>query len=414
MSVAVMEKVARESAKSAKAKSKLASEGCGQIEVMAGALHKVMARLDAVVEKRNTIPLLSCVRMAVRDGQLHLTGTDLDIVATDFVEASCGRKDISPFATCVSSHKLMQISKTLPAEATVRLRLDGNRLHLLAETECGPVEYRLLAYDADEFPTFPIIDPVAEFEMPAPVLAAAIKAVNHAISKEDTRYYLNGIFMHVPEKGDLAGKLCFVATDGHRLARWHGAVPDGAQALPPSIVHSKTIKQISSLIEGLDVKNADDVEVSVAVSVNKIAVTIGTCDLVCKLIDGMYPDYTRVVPTGNDKRVTLRPAHLSRAVKQLRIIASEKTRALKLDFTGDGACHLMIHSPDNGDANGEIRCEYLGERLQIGFNSQYMLDIMAMMGGDSCTLTMADSSAPVAISNYEGASADYVLMPMRV
>jgi DNA polymerase-3 subunit beta len=173
------------------------------------------------------------------------------------------------------------------------------------------------------------------------------------------------------------------------------------------------------VLDGQLVMAADETDVEISVGHTRIALIIGTCDLTTKLIDGKFPDYSRVVPTSNDKIAKLRPAHLAGAVRQVMLMGSEKTRAIRCVFgpsTGSGQAALKVHftSPENGEASAELGCDYSGDPLTIGFNATYLLAILDRMGGEECTIELDDPSAPTLIRNYEGASSDYVLMPMRV
>lgn len=309
----------------------------------------------------------------------------------------------------------------LPAEAPVRLTKSDGRLLVHAQGIFGPVDYRFPTLPVEEFPSLPRVEAVAQFVMPAFALTTSIDAVRHAMSSEETRYYLNGIFWHV--KND---QLVMAATDGHRLARHRGEIPDGAASMPDSIIPRKAVTLIASIIDQLQGKEADETDVEISVGGGRIAVTIGTCDLTAKLIDGKFPDYSRVISTSNDKIAKLRPGHLASAVRQVMLMGSEKTRAVKCDFSpssldessgGSGSSGLLfVHftSAENGEASASLPCEYSGDALSIGFNTIYLLAILDRMGGEECTIELADPSAPTIFRNYEGASSDYVLMPMRV
>lgn len=396
------------------------SEGC--IEVQAGQLAKAMRQIDKLIERKAIVPLLAMVRIeAFASGVLKLCATDLDIWVSDQVDATCSPREIVKFATCVSARKLFEAVNMLPAEASVRLTKADGRLLVHAQGIFGPVDYRFPTLPVEEFPSLPRVEALAEFVMPAFALEKSIDAVRHAMSGEEARYYLNGIFWHV-----LEGQLVMAATDGHRLARHRGEMPEGAESMPDCIIHRKAAALIASLIDHLEGKAADETDVEISVGAVRIAVTIGTCDLTAKLIDGTFPNYSSVIPTSNDKIAKLRPAHLAGAVRQVMLMGSEKTRAVKCSFGpssldessgGSGSSGLLsVHftSPDNGEASASLPCEYAGEPLNIGFNANYLLAILDRMGGEECTIELADPSAPTMIRNYEGASSDYVLMPMRV
>ena len=385
----------------------------GTIEVQAGQLAKAMRHIDKLIERKITVPMLAMVRIeAVPCGVLKLCATDLDIWASDEVPATCSPREVVKFATCVSARKLFEAVNMLPAEATVRLTkgsgADAGRLLVHAQGIFGPVDYRFPTLPVEEFPALPRVEPLAEFVMPAFALATAIDAVRHAMSSDEARYYMNGIFWHI-----VAGQMVMAATDGNRLARHRGAVPEGAEAMPGSLLHRKSIAVIAGVIDALSGKAADETDVEIALGVRRIAVTIGTCELTAKLIDGEFPDYSRIIASAHDKSAVLKPAHLAGAIKQVMLMGSEKTRAVKCVFD-DAGMSVHFNSPENGAAVAEVACDYHGAPLTIGFNASYLLAILDRMGGEQCTLELTDASGPPMLRNYEGAGSDYMLMPMRV
>lgn len=405
MATDVMDRPETDGAKADKAKK---ASKAGHIEVQAGKLAKAMQQIDKVVERKNTLPILYMVRIDAKRDAITLTATDLDIWVSDRIEHDCHASEIQPFSLCVSSRKLFEAVNALPVEATVSLTTDGGRLRVEAHSLFGPVSYRFPTLPVADFPSGPTIQAVSEFEISAFALASGFDAVRHAISTEETRYYLNGIFWHVK---DLS--LVMAATDGHRLARHSMALPDGAETLPDSIIARKSVSLIGSIIDQLPTKQMDELDISVAVATNRISLTIGSFDVTAKLIDGTFPDYTRVIPTANDRLAVVKPAFLAGAVRQVMLIASEKTRAVKCVFES-GKVSLSCVSPDNGEASAQLPCDYTGEDMTIGFNSTYLLAILDRMAGEECRLKLADPAAPTLFVNYEGASTDYVLMPMLV
>ncbi|MEL6744933.1 MAG: DNA polymerase III subunit beta, partial [Pseudomonadota bacterium] len=233
-----------------------------------------------------------------------------------------------------------------------------------------------------------------------------IDRTQFAISIEETRYYLNGIYFHGVD-GDEGPLLRAVATDGHRLAQAQSAAPDGAQNMPGIIVPRKCVGELQKLLE------APDSFVTVEVSETKIRFTVDQVVLTSKLIDGTFPDYNRVIPTGNDKELKLDRATFASAVDRVSTIASDRGRAVKLSLTG-GQLVLSVNNPDSGSAEEELAVDYSAEGLDIGFNSRYLLDITNQLSADETTFMLADPGSPTLIREETDAGALYVLMPMRV
>jgi DNA polymerase-3 subunit beta len=233
-----------------------------------------------------------------------------------------------------------------------------------------------------------------------------VEKTQFAISTEETRYYLNGIFLHTIES-DSATVLRAVATDGHRLARVEMPAPPGAQGMPGIIVPRKAVAEIQKLIEdGSD-------EVGIELSTAKIRLTFNGVVLTSKLIDGTFPDYQRVIPSGNDKRLTVERADFAKAVDRVSTISSERGRAVKLAIN-EGRLTLSVNNPDSGSATEELEVDYDAGPLDIGFNARYLLDITGQLDGDTALFRLADPGSPTLIQDRDDAPALYVLMPMRV
>jgi DNA polymerase-3 subunit beta len=237
-------------------------------------------------------------------------------------------------------------------------------------------------------------------------LKTLIDRTRFAISTEETRYYLNGIFVHATKSGDTA-VLRAVATDGHRLARVEMMLPEGGAGMPGVIIPRKTVSELRKLID------ETEQEVGVALSDTKIRFTFGDAVLTSKLIDGTFPDYDRVIPTGNDKVLEVNCKEFAEAVDRVSTISTEKSRAVKLSLDR-GTLTLSATSPENGTATEEIEVRYGSTPIEIGFNSRYLLDITEQIAGEGAVFEMADAASPTIVHDRTGTSALYVLMPMRV
>ena len=359
------------------------------------ALLKSLGHVQSVVERRNTIPILSNVLIeAGENGTMRFMATDLDLQIVDEAEAAIDQ----PGTTTVSAHTLFEIVRKLPEGSQVSLSAAEGRLHIAASR----YKSNLPTLPRDDFPIIAEGELPTTFELPAIKLRQIIDKTRFAISTEETRYYLNGIFMHVADD-----VLKAAATDGHRLARVTIARPEGAQGMPDIIVPRKCIGELRKLL--------DEVEgsVEVSLSASKIRFTLGHAVLTSKLIDGTFPDYSRVIPTGNDKLLTIDPKSFMQGVDRVATIASEKTRAVKMTLDRDKIT-LSVTSPENGTAAEEVPGDYSAAGFEIGFNAKYLVDILQQVEGDTVEVHLADAAAPTLIRENDKAEALYVLMPMRV
>lgn len=361
-------------------------------------LLKSLGHVQSVVERRNTIPILSNVLIeASAEGTIRLMATDLDLQVVESVEAQVE----SAGATTVPAHTLFDIVRKLPEGSQVQLHAASGKI----EVNAGRARFNLSTLPRDDFPVIAEGELPTRFELPAVTLRQIIDKTRFAISTEETRYYLNGIFLHVSD--DATPVLKAAATDGHRLARMTVPRPDGAAGMPDVIVPRKCVGELRKLLDEVD----GTVEVSL--SPTKIRFGLGSAVLTSKLIDGTFPDYSRVIPTGNDKLLRIDPKSFMQGVDRVATIATEKTRAVKMALENDKVT-LSVTSPENGTAAEEIAAEYRAAGFEIGFNANYLKDILSQIDGDLVELHLADAGAPTLIRKDDKSAALYVLMPMRV
>jgi DNA polymerase-3 subunit beta len=331
---------------------------------------------------------------AREDGSIRLMATDLDLQVDESVQANVAQ----PGATTVSAHTFFDIVRKLPEGSQVELSAAEGKMQVIA----GRSRFNLSTLPRDDFPVIAEGDLPTRFELPAATLRQIIEKTRFAISSEETRYYLMGIFLHVVDD-----QLRAAATDGHRLARVTVARPDGAEEMPDVIVPRKAVQELYRLLEELE----GTVEISL--SPTKIRFGLGSAILTSKLIDGTFPDYNRVIPTANDKLLKLDPKSFSAGVDRVSTIASEKTRAVKMSVDRDKVT-LSVTSPENGVATEEVPADYGADGLEIGFNAKYLLDILGEIDGDTVEVHLADAAAPTLLRENDKSNALYVLMPMRV
>ncbi|MEL7730809.1 DNA polymerase III subunit beta [Citromicrobium bathyomarinum] len=366
-------------------------------------LLRSLSHVQSVVERRNTIPILSNVLIdADEGGGVKVMATDLDLQVVETMTAASVE---SGGAITVSAHLLFDIARKLPDGSQVSLETADNRMVVKA----GRSRFQLPTLPRDDFPVIVEGELPTSFELPARELAELIDRTRFAISTEETRYYLNGIFLHVSDEQRPVLKAA--ATDGHRLARYTIDRPEGAAGMPDVIVPRKAVAELRKLLE-----EALDSNVQIDLSASKIRFALGGeggVVLTSKLIDGTFPDYSRVIPTGNDKLLRLDPKSFYEGVDRVATIATEKTRAVKMGLEADKVT-LSVTSPDNGTAAEEIAAEYKSDGFEIGFNANYLKDILSQIDSDMVELHLADAGAPTLIRKDENSPALYVLMPMRV
>jgi|TARA_R110002072_G_scaffold106760_19_gene233096 DNA polymerase-3 subunit beta len=364
------------------------------------ALLRSLAHVQSVVERRNTIPILANVLIEASNGLVSLTATDMDLTIVE----RTGANTVEPGATTAPAHTLYDIIRKLPDGSEVELSTsgDGGQLSLRA----GRSNFTLATLPQEDFPATASSDLPQAFELQVEEAKHLVDRTRFAISTEETRYYLNGIYLHAAESGGV-GVLRAVATDGHRLARFEMPLPSGAEGMPGVIVPRKTVGELRKLIDECDSA------IEVALSETKVRFTFGRTVLTSKLIDGTFPDYERVIPSGNDKVMEVDCKAFASAVDRVSTISTEKSRAIKVVLS-NGSVTLSATSPDAGSAEEDLPIKYDGPTIEIGFNSRYLLDIASQIEGEGAEFTLADASSPTIVRDVTDASALYVLMPMRV
>ena len=363
-------------------------------------LLKSLTHVHRVVERRNTIPILSNVLIRSDGSALNLKATDLDIEVTEQVPAMVEQGG----ATTVPAHMFHDIVRKLPEGAQIVLETnsDGATLTLSA----GRSRFSLQILPEADFPDITTGSFSRSFALKAGQLKRLIDRTQFAISTEETRYYLNGIYLHSVDTPE-GPMLRAVATDGHRLAQAEVPAPEGANGIPGVIVPRKTVSEIQRLIE-----DADET-VKIELSDAKIRFTFETVVLTSKLIDGTFPDYVRVIPQNNDKSLHVDRQEFANAVDRVSTVSSERGRAVKLSLQ-PGKLVLSVNNPDSGSATEELVVEYDAQPLDIGFNSRYLLDIAGQLETETAEFKLADPGSPTLVHDIGENRTLYVLMPMRV
>jgi len=379
-----------------------------KLTIERGALLKALGHVQSVVERRNTIPILSNVLLradaGAGGGVLALSATDMDLEIVERVPTRIERAG----RTTAPAHTLYDIVRKLREGAQIEIEASGERSAMVLRS--GRSTFTLACLPPEDYPVMASGDLAYNFSLTAAELRSLVDRTRFAISTEETRYYLNGIYLHTT-KNDEVPVIRAVATDGHRLARVEMVMPEGAAGMPGIIVPRKTVIELRKLVD----ESEDEIQVSL--NETKIRFATGEAALTSKLIDGTFPDYDRVIPSNNDKILEVKCKDFAEAVDRVSTISTEKSRAVKLAIVpgaNGGSLAVSATSPENGTAVEEIDATYLAEAIEIGFNSRYLLDITAQIDGEGAQFAMSDSASPTIVRDRADPSALYVLMPMRV
>jgi DNA polymerase III subunit beta len=371
-----------------------------KVSIERTALLKALGHLHRIVERRNTIPILSNILLETADGQLALKSTDLDLEATESAPADVAQAG----ATTIPAHMFYEITRKLPEGAQVSLEIAPDSGQMVFQS--GRSRFVLPTLPASDFPDLTHGEFPHRFSLPSVELKRLIEGTQFAISTEETRYYLNGIFCHAVVV-DGKTMLRAAATDGHRLARVETPSPSGSQELQGVIIPRKAVSEVLRLLEDLSQ------DVAIEISPSKARFRFGDVTLTTKLIDGTFPDYARVIPQHNSKQVFVDKEAFRQAVDRVSTISMERGRAIKLSISS-GRMALAVNTPESGSASEELEAEYDSAPIDIGFNARYLLDIINQVSGDRVLIALSDAGAPTILSDPQRSDALYVLMPLRV
>jgi DNA polymerase-3 subunit beta len=372
-----------------------------KISIERAALLKAMSRAQGVVERRTTIPILSNVLIET-DGEasaISFRATDLDIEIQENLPAEIHQAG----ATTVPAHTLHEIARKLPDGATITLTEEPGEGRL--EVSAGRARFTLPTLPREDFPIMASSEYDVSYAIAAPIIRRLFEKASFAISTEETRYYLNGVYLHIADDG--GEKLRAVATDGHRLARIDAELPQGASGAPGVIVPRKTVGELRKLLED------DEAMINVSVSETKIRFSALGLTLTSKVIDGSFPDYTRVIPVGNTKRLEVDASEFARTVDRVSTVSAERSRAVKLTLAEDSLT-LSVNAPDSGSATDEVTVAYNDEPMEIGFNAKYLTEIAGQIDRENAVLMFNGPGDPTLVREGDDTSAIYVVMPMRV
>ncbi|MCY3983143.1 MAG: DNA polymerase III subunit beta [Roseovarius sp.] len=370
-----------------------------KINIEKDALLKALQQIQSVVDSRATIPVLENVLIETDGDNVMLRATDLDLEVINRVAAMI---EVAG-ATTVSAKTLLEITRKLPPGSLVTLSTDdvSGRLEVVA----GRSNFKLATLPKEDFPEIATSEFTAEFEASATDLNHVFGKSQFAISNEETRYYLNGVFLHASDT-DYGKVLRCVATDGHRLARIDVELPDGAEDIPGVIVPRKTVTELLRVVENTEQK------IKVYISETKIRFVSENIILTSKVIDGNFPDYNRVIPVQNNRRMEVNQGELYNAVDRVSSISSDRSSAVKFSV-GNDALFLSVNALEKGMAEETVQVSYSDEPIEIGFNWKYILEIVKQIDRDNVVFLFNTSANPALLQEGNDKSSLYVVMPMR-
>ena len=362
-------------------------------------LIKSLSHVQSIVERKNTLPILSNILIEANENILVLSSTDMDISITDKIKCNV----IEEGSTTVSAQTFYDIIRKLPETSEIEIISNDGKLMTLRS---GKSKFSLGCLPKEDFPIIEIGDLDNEINIASRSFLKLLEKTRFAISNEETRYFLNGIYFHQKNENNI-NLLSLVATDGHRLAKSDFKNMDANNELPGVIIPKKTINELCKLLADSEEK------IRINLSSSKIVFFIGESILISKLIDGNFPDYKRVIPNDNNNLLIVNRVNFSMAVDRVSTINSEKSPVIKFKLMNN-IMNMSSVNTENGTATEDIPIKYLGEEIEIGFNSKYVLEMINNLEDDEITLSFKNASSPVTATESSNPDLIYVLMPMRV
>lgn len=357
-------------------------------------LIKPLQTVGGVVEKRQTLPILSNILLQVSTDKLSMTGTDLEVELV----ASAPLENAIPGEITLPGRKFMDICKALPENASLELSVDGDKAMLKA----GKSRFTLSTLPASDYPATEAIKGTHQFELPQNQLKSLIDQTQFAMANQDVRYYLNGLLLEIEN-----GLIRMVATDGHRLAMSELttdiAIGDKRQVIIPR----KGVLELARLL------GSDDSICGIQLNQNHVRITLGDTIFTSKLVDGRFPDYERVIPKGGDKVIHADRITLKEGLQRTAILSNEKYRGIRLTFK-NATLVASVNNPEHEEAEDELPIDYQGAELEIGFNVTYLLDVLNVIKQDDVEITLSDANSSCLITGAGDSASRYVVMPMRL
>jgi DNA polymerase-3 subunit beta len=375
-----------------------------ELKISTAELAKALGRSQGIVEKKSTMPILSHVLLEARKDQLIVSATDLDLAVSS--EHAEGCEILKDGALAVSARHLYEIVRALPEQQATLKKAHNSYL----EVRSGPSEFRIVGLPAEDFPALPRFEKVPFAEIDAQQLLDMIERTFFAVSTDETRYNLNGVYFEPS-----AEALRLVATDGHRLSLVERPA-SGAFGLKKGVIlPKKGLQELRKLLGEAAEGGADTGGTKLGFVENSAVVRRPGVTLSMRLIEGLFPDYRQVIPKPGEKAVRLGRERFQETLRRISLLSSDKAHAVKLELT-KGSLRVMSQNPDLGEAKEEVPVEYAGEPLKIGFNARYVLDVLAVMQSKDVSFELADDLSPGVLRGADEADQGFtaVVMPMRI
>jgi len=365
-----------------------------KIKISREMLLPVLQAANNVVERRQTLPILSNLLFQVEGSRITVTATDMEVELVCEIEHDPGTDG----AVALPARKLLDICRALPAEAQLTIEAGTGKARIAS----GRSRFSLASMKADEFPSIGSFEVGIEFELPKEMLIDLIESTHFAMAHQDVRYYLNGLLFEMDNN-----RLRAVATDGHRLALTDKTLELDVDGVRQLIVPRKGVMEIARLLNG-----ADD-SVRVSIGENHLRVSGGSQSLTTKLVDGRFPDYERVIPPESPNSLIADRELLRAGLSRASILSNEKFRGIRLILKND-LLVAVAHNPEQEEAEEEIEVAYSGEQMEVGFNVSYLLDVLGVMRSEAVRIDLIDANSSCLLRMPEDASSRYVVMPMRL
>ena len=366
-----------------------------QFKISRETLIKPLQLVTGVVERRQTLPVLSNVLLVMEGGQLSMTGTDLEVELIGRVEVEAGAQGGE---VTVPARKLMDICKSLPDSSSLSFDLDDNKLVI----RTGRSRFSLSTLPSSDFPSVEESSEALEFSISQVRLKEMLDNTSFAMAQQDVRYYLNGLLFEVSPDF-----LRVVATDGHRLAMDTENMNTPTDKIMQVIVPRKGILELARLLaEG-------DENVEIIIGANHIRAKTKNFTFTSKLVDGKFPDYDRVLPKGGDKKIIANRSELRQSLSRTAILSNEKFRGIRLTLLND-EIKILANNPEQEEAEEIVPVEYSGDSLEIGFNVSYLVDVLTVLDTETVQVIVSDPNSSALIQGSDDSSALYVVMPMRL
>jgi DNA polymerase-3 subunit beta len=360
------------------------------------ALLKPLQAVSGIVERRQTLPILANVLLEQKEGRLYVTATDLEMQITAHSELP-GKQEQS---ITVGARKLQDLLRALPEDASLNVETAAGKMTVRA----GRSRFNLQTLPAADYPRIGLAqEQLQTISLPQRDFRRLLKLAEFAMAQQDIRYYLNGMLLVIDK-----GLLQAVATDGHRLSYASLTVPGGNYARQEVILPRKTVLELGKLL-------ADDTEADVAIDIlaNQVRFRFSNIELVSKVVDGKFPDYNRVIPSGHPKQLELSRTELLQALQRAAILSNEKFRGVRL-VLGPDQLKIICTNSEQEEAEEELEVGYKGEALDIGFNINYLLDVLQNLASDHVVLALGDANSSALVTMRERNDYKYVVMPMRI